>query len=59
MRVRSALYWLSISLFIFSPLGMALFLDGLLDTSRAFRVAMPALYIVYVLAQVHIKIHTM
>ena len=45
------LYWLALSVFIHSPLAMAPVLDAVEAQSRAFRVGVPALFVVYVASQ--------
>jgi hypothetical protein len=46
-----ALYGSAMSCLIFSPLIMALFLDGLEQQSHMFRLGLPALYVVYVASE--------
>jgi hypothetical protein len=44
--------WVAYSLLIFSPLIMALFLDGIIEQSRAFRIFLPLLYLFWVIIEI-------
>jgi hypothetical protein len=44
--------WVAYSLLIFSPLIMALFLDGIIEQSRAFRISLPLLYLAWVIIEI-------